>query len=152
MLMALGMFVFSIGTAAYQSLQRQTTWRHAKNSRIGARAGYQYVGPGEDTITLQGWMAPGQVGSASSIGYLRDMGNTGKAFVLVDGLGVFHGIYVITSLDETRTVFDRVGQPRKIEFSLSLERIDEDKADAMLGDLRLPSFGSNGTSSTRDLL
>jgi len=36
MMMALGMFVFSLRTAAYQELQRQTDWRHASNNRIGA--------------------------------------------------------------------------------------------------------------------
>lgn len=146
MLMALGLFVFGINTAAYQELSRQTSWRHTSNSRVGARSAYQFVGPGDDTITLSGWIAPGQMGLAMSIGMLRDMGDTGKAWTLVDGLGLFHGIYVITDLTETGSYFNKFGQARKIEFSLSLTRIDEDNPDNMLGDLKLPSFGPTGAT------
>lgn len=148
MLMALGMFVFSIHTAAYQTLNRKTTWRHASNSRVGARAGYQYVGPGDDTFTLAGWLAPGQVGMAMSISMLRDMGNTGKAFTLVDGVGIFHGVYIMGDLDDNQSVFNKHGKARKIEFSLSLTRIDEDDADPLLGDLKLPRFGPAGASAS----
>ena len=58
MMMALGMFVFGLPTVAYQSLRRSTEWRHPSNSRMGARPAYQYVGPGEDTITLGGTVIP----------------------------------------------------------------------------------------------
>lgn len=146
MLMALGLFVFSIHTAAYQDLSRQTAWRHASNSRVGARAGYQFVGPGEDTMTLAGWLAPGQIGLGMSISALRDMGDTGKAWTMVDGTGVFHGLWVITSLSETGSLHNPFGKARKIDFSVSLTRIDEDKADSMLGDLKLPTFGPTGIS------
>ncbi len=146
MLMALGLFVFSIHTAAYQDLARQTAWRHAANSRVGARAGYKYVGPGDDTITLSGWVAPGQMGLGMAIGFLRDMGDTGKAWTMVDGMGLFHGLWVITSLSDTGTFFDTLGQARKRDFGLSLTRIDEDNPDAMLGDLKLPTFGPTGAT------
>ena len=146
MLMALGLFVFSIHTAAYQELSRQTSWRHAANSRVGARSGYQFVGLGEDTITLSGWVAPGQMGLGLAIDILRDMGDTGKAWTLVDGTGIFHGLWIITNLSDTGTVFNTLGKARKREFSLSLTRIDEDKADAMLGDLKLPAFGPTGAT------
>jgi len=48
MMMALGPFVFSLSTLAYQQLQRQMAWRHASSERIGARAAWQYLGTGED--------------------------------------------------------------------------------------------------------
>jgi phage protein U len=35
MMMALGLFVFSLRTASYQELQRVTNWRHPSNSRVG---------------------------------------------------------------------------------------------------------------------
>jgi len=138
MMMALGLFVFSIPTATYQQLARQSAWRHAANQRVGARAAYQFVGPGQETINLNGWIAPGQMGDSQALDMLRNMGNTGKAWTLVDGLGVMHGVYVITNMSQTGSVFNAAGQARKLEFSLTLERIDEDKADAWLGDLTLP--------------
>ena len=69
MMLALGMFVFSLSTAAYQELQRQTDWRHASNNRIGAAPARQFMGRGGDAITLPGiisrnWLA---VPSASTL-------------------------------------------------------------------------------------
>jgi len=58
MMMALGMFVFSLRTAAYQELQRQTDWRHASNNRIGAAPARQFVGRGEDAITSPASSSP----------------------------------------------------------------------------------------------
>ena len=37
MMMALGMFVFSLETLAYQELQRQTDWRHPSSPRVGVQ-------------------------------------------------------------------------------------------------------------------
>lgn len=146
MLMALGTFIFSIPTLAYESLAKETSWRHASQSRVGARSAKQFLGVGDCTTKLQGWLAPGQVGLTLSLSMLEGMANTGKAFTLVDGLGVFHGVYVITSMNETHSYFNRFGQARKIEFELNLERIDEDLVDGQLGDLKLPRFGPGGKS------
>lgn len=121
MMMIFGMFVFSIPTATYQSLQRTTSWRHASNSRVGQAPAYQYTGPGEDNITLDGSIVP-EFGSQLSLTALRLMGNTGKSFPLIAGNGKIYGIWKIDSLDETQTYFFKNGQPRKVEFSLKLSK------------------------------
>ena len=46
MMMTLGMFVFEVKSLPYQQLQRASQWRHASQSRVGQRPGYQYLGPG----------------------------------------------------------------------------------------------------------
>ena len=63
MMMALGMFVFSLETLAYQEFQRQTDWRHGSTSRIGTNPARQYLGRGDDSITLPGVLLPGLAGS-----------------------------------------------------------------------------------------
>ena len=131
MMLALGMFVFSLSTAAYQELQRQTDWRHASNSRIGAAPARQFVGRGDDSITLPGVILPELAGSALSLDALRLMANTGKAWPMVEGSGRIYGLWVIESLSETKTLFFRDGTPRRIEFTLSLKRIDDDRIDLL---------------------
>ena len=121
MMMIFGMFVFSIPTATYQSLQRSTSWRHASNSRVGAAPAYQYLGPGEDTITLDGSIVP-EFGSQLSLTALRLMGNTGKSFPLIAGNGKIYGLWKLDSVDETQTYFFKNGKPRKVEFSLKLSK------------------------------
>lgn len=129
MMLALGMFVFSLSTAAYQALQRQTEWRHVSNPRIGAAPARQFVGRGDDAITLPGIILPELAGSTLSLDTLRLMANTGKAWPMVEGSGRIYGLWVIENLNETKTVFFRDGTPRRIEFSLNLKRIDDDRID-----------------------
>ncbi|MDD2059071.1 phage tail protein [Pseudomonas sp. GD03860] len=131
MMLALGMFVFSLHTLAHQQLQRQTEWRHATNARIGAHPGSQFLGRGEDEITLPGTLLPELAGSLVSLDEIRGMANTGKSWALVEGTGRVYGLYVITSISETRTLFFQDGTARRIEFSLSLKRVDEGRVDLM---------------------
>ncbi|WP_081007677.1 contractile injection system protein, VgrG/Pvc8 family [Comamonas testosteroni] len=66
-LMCLGQFVFGIQSLPYDELKRVTAWRHPSNSRVGARAARQFVGVGDDSITLSGWIAPELMGTYWSI-------------------------------------------------------------------------------------
>lgn len=124
MLAALGLFVFELGTLPYDELRRRAEWRHATAARVGARPASQYVGPGEDTISLSGTLVPEMAGSQSAIEVVRAMADEGEAYPLVDGEGRVFGLYVIRGLDERQGAFIASGLPRKIEFSLDLERID----------------------------
>lgn len=132
MMMALGMFIFSLPTLAYQELQRQTDWRHPSSSRVGTNPARQFAGRGDDAITLPGVVLPELAGTPISLDALRYMADTGKAWPLVEGTGRILGIWVIESISETRTLFFQDGAARRIEFSIKLTRIDDGKID-MLG-------------------
>ncbi|WP_336332323.1 phage tail protein [Pseudomonas putida] len=134
MMMALGAFVFGLPTLAYQELQRSTEWRHASTSRIGTNPASQFLGRGEDTISLPGTMLPGLAGSPISLDLLRKMADTGKAWPLIGGTGRIYGIWVITSISETQQIFFEDGTPRRYEFTINLKRIDDGRID-MLGSL-----------------
>ncbi|WP_236024225.1 phage tail protein [Comamonas suwonensis] len=125
-LMALGQFIFGLQTLAYEELKRSNSWRHPSNSRVGARAARQFVGVGDDTITLSGWVAPELTGTYYSVAELRAMGDIGKPYALVSGSGEVFGQYVIESLNETGTLHYQDGTPRRIAFDLQLTRVDND--------------------------
>ncbi|MGO1072095.1 phage tail protein [Lysobacter sp. CA199] len=126
MMMALGTFVFSLSTLAYDQFQRSTSWRHPGSDRVGARAARQYVGPGDDTIRLSGLIAPDLTGTPISLDVLRGMANTGEVFALVEGTGMVYGGFVIGDLNETRTLLFADGAARRIEFDMTLVRADDD--------------------------
>lgn len=134
MMMALGVFIFGLPTLAYQELQRSTEWRHGSTSRIGTNPASQFLGRGEDTISLPGTLLPGLAGSPISLDVLRKMADTGKAWPLIGGTGRIYGIWVITSISETQQIFFEDGTPRRYEFTISLKRIDDGRLD-MLGSL-----------------
>lgn len=129
MLLALGEFFFSIDDLLFQELQRKRSWRHPQNDRVGARAASQFAGPGDDTITIGGNLMPGLIGRFDALEDLAAMGDAGAAFPLVTGEGDVYGAYVITDLDETKKHFLILGQPRAIDFSLSLRRVDDDAGE-----------------------
>ncbi|MDD0998847.1 phage tail protein [Pseudomonas sp. TNT2022 ID1044] len=131
MMMALGMFVFTLETLVYQELQRQTDWRHGTTSRIGTNPARQYLGRGEDAITLPGVLLPALLGTPLSLDTLRVMADTGKSWPLIEGTGRILGTWVIESINETRTLFFRDGAARRIEFTVALKRIDDGRADIL---------------------
>lgn len=125
----LGAFQFGIDTAAFQELQRASTHRWEQKNRIGRKPAQQNVGPGADTITLQGVIFPHYRGGLGQIGAMRAQAATGEPLPLVyafETVGQYCGQWCITGIEETRTVFFDNGTPRKIEFNLSLIEYGED--------------------------
>ncbi|MCC8364985.1 phage tail protein [Xenorhabdus sp. PB61.4] len=126
MMMIYGMFVFMLKTTPYQSLNRTMDWRHVKNDRVGKSAKWQYAGPGEDSITLNGMLYPEVTGGDISLEVLRTMAFSAKPWPLIEGTGMIYGMFVIDSLTESRTEFFANGKAKRIEFTLSLKRVSED--------------------------
>ncbi|WP_145537971.1 phage tail protein [Yersinia alsatica] len=134
MMMALGMFVFMLQTVPYQDFQHQMAWRHPSNARFGLRPVSQFLGPDEESITLSGVLYPELTGGKASLMALQLMAETGKAWSLIEGNGAIHGMFVIESLNRTKSLFFSDGSARKIEFTLTLKRTDESLKE-MFGDL-----------------
>jgi len=131
MMMILGVFVFELNTAPYQTLERSNSWRHAKNERIGASPRYQYIGPDAEPITLSGTLYPEISGGDLSLAALRAMAYTGKPWPLIEATGSIYGMFVITGLRQTRTEFLKDGKARKIDFTLELEKVSEDLLESI---------------------
>lgn len=127
MMLILGLFVFSVETAPYQQLKRTTKQRWASNSRIGSRPGYQYLGPEEETITLTGTLYPQVTGGQRDLAMLNAMASSGNPFALLNGDGDALGLWFIEQVEETHSYFLQNGAARKIAFSLSLKRVDDDQ-------------------------
>lgn len=139
--MALGLFVFSLQTTSYQELQRITNWRHPSNSRIGDSPAYQFIGKGEDVITLKGTTYHELTISRSILEIVRTMGDTGKAYTLIEGTGKIYGLVIIENLEETKTYFFKDGAARKTEFTITLKIVKELKP-GILGTLIGMGFGA----------
>lgn len=125
-LMAYGLFVFCLDTLPYQQLQRQVSWRHPSSSRVGSRPAAQFVGRGDEIITLSGVLYPEITGGVISLAALEAMADEGKAWPLIEGTGFYYGLFVAEELATTKTEFFPDGAARKIDFSLKLKRTDDD--------------------------
>lgn len=125
----LGAFQFSIGTAAFQELQRASDYRWEAKQRIGRKPAQQNVGSGADTIRLSGTIYPHTGPGASQMGTLRAIAAAGEPVPLIYAFergGQYCGRWCITGIEETRTVFFNNGAPRRIDFSLTLVEYGED--------------------------
>jgi len=125
MMMALGLFVFSLDTAPYSEFQRQVGWRHPGNSRVGRRPSHQFVGPDDETITLSGKLMPELTGGDLTLAVLELMGDTGDSYTLIEGTGRYYGQFVIDSLDTKKSVFFQDGKARVCDFTVKLTRVDD---------------------------
>lgn len=127
MMMIYGMFVFMLETIPYQNLQRSMSWRYAKNVRVGRSASWQYIGAGEDKITLNGVLLPEVTGGDISLELLRTTAYRGRPYPLIEGTGMIYGMYIMDGLNEGRAEF----------FSLvkTSEDLRERLAEMEFGDL-----------------
>ncbi len=125
MMLALDQFVFGMDTLPFQELQRQTQWKHRGNSRVGARDARQFLGPGDDQVTINGVLVPQITGRADSLQELRAMADQGDAYVLVDATGLVHGAFVIEAVNHSEAGHTRDGEARRIEFTIGLVRVDD---------------------------
>ncbi|OSK09070.1 putative bacteriophage tail fiber protein U [Escherichia coli M056] len=126
MMMILGSFIFALSTTPYQQFSRENSWRHAKAERVGASPCWQFLGADEEPVTLSGTLYPEITGGDVSLLALRAMGYTGKPWPLIEGTGAVLGMFVITGLKQTRTEFFSDGKARKIDFTLTLKKVNRD--------------------------
>ena len=122
----LGMFVFTQKTIPFQTLDRESNWRHPTNSVVGGMPKTQFTGKEGEKITISGRLMPEITGGRFSIKMLELMADSGGSFPLIDG-ATFElvGFFVIESQSENRYEKFGDGAPRAIDFTLNLKRTDD---------------------------
>ena len=123
--MTLGMFIFGMGTAPYQSLMRSREWHHETSKRHGARDAAQFIGPGPETIQLSGLLVPELGADIAAMDVLADMAGTGETYPLIDGQGRILGHYRITRIEDEHLSIMAGGAPRHVGFRIELHRGDD---------------------------
>lgn len=141
-LMTLGGFQFALNTAAHETLQRDTAYRWEKQDRLNREPAMQFIGAGEDKITLAGVIYPHFRGGLGQLNTMREMAGEGEPLQLVDGLGNVLGPYCIARVTEGQTTYVGPGIPRRVDFSLELVRYGEDQLTGGGGDGGGGWFGS----------
>lgn len=89
--------------------------------------------PETGALTVTG-IKTADVTASGSVAVIRLMADQGRAWPLLDGTGTIYGMYVINNISETGSLFFADGTPRKIDFTLTLTRVDESLA-ALYGDI-----------------
>lgn len=120
MLMQLGSYQFELNTALYQELTRRTEYRWATKQRHGLRPAKQFLGYGDDTISLTGVVYPDFRGGYGQVDGMREMAATGEPQLMVSGDGIIFGFWVIELVEEVQKHITKLGAPLKQEFMMEL--------------------------------
>ncbi|WP_072670544.1 phage tail protein [Vibrio injensis] len=127
MMLGLGDYRFSVDRAAYQELRRVTDYRWPSQERIGRTPARQFVGPGDDRQDLEGVIYPHFRGGPGQLDAMREEAAQGTPLLLVDGEGRIHGRWVIERVEETKSVIDEKGRPRRQQFRLTIAFYGDDR-------------------------
>lgn len=123
-MMQLGVYQFSINSAAYQELRRSTEYRWAAQSRVGAHDALQFTGFGADSIDVSGAIYPEFRGGLGQLDRMRTQASIGVPLPLASGRGQILGLWVVEGITEGQRVFARDGVPKRQEFQLKMRRFD----------------------------
>lgn len=123
-MMRLGVYRFSIATAAYQELTRSTSYRWARQERIGVNDALQFTGLGPETIDLRGVVFGAFAGGTGQLDRMRLQASIGIPLPLITGTGRVLGLWCVERITEAQSVFVAQGAPLRQAFDLSLARYD----------------------------
>jgi len=128
----LGDFSFELLTLSPDKVDRETSYRWARQEPVGAPPVLQYLGSKdpkklmahEDKMTISGVLHPEFSGRIDHLKKLREMAAAGRPHRLVYAdtqLGENMGLWKIDRIKESRSIFYGDGIPRRVEFTLDLE-------------------------------
>lgn len=128
MILSLGQFVFKSDTLLLNELSRARNFSYAKNDVAHGRERLQFTGVGDETITIPfAVFEANGFGKRAAVDELAQMASTGGGYVLIDGTGYIYGVFVIESIDDKRSYLLQNGAPQKIDGTLKLRRVDDDR-------------------------
>lgn len=125
MMLALGRFIFSIETAAYQALDMTYNIPWVEQGRLRRKAALQLPAVANAEFSLTGVVYPDFKGGYRQLEYLRQMAHEGP-HILVTDQGRILGKFVILSVKEKQSFFHQNGSPKKQEFTVNLREYGEE--------------------------
>lgn len=128
-LLGVGPYRFQIAGLNYQDVERTFDFRWQAQDRIGRRPAQQFLGPGEETVSLRGVIYPKDPRLGNGFAQLEDMRREAMRGVprgVASNLGRYYGQWCIKSIRDTQTFFDRNGEPRRVEFSIEMTHYGPD--------------------------
>lgn len=121
-------FIFGVDDAGYEKLSRSTGYRWPAQNRMQHQVAHQFVGEGDESVSISGYIHPELASSMYKLDELRAIAKGGKPHVVVTGAGTVLGKFVIVSIkDDFNGVMDD-HRARRIDFTVELKRYGEDGA------------------------
>jgi hypothetical protein len=110
---------------------RDVSGDHAKKDLLGRRPGREFVGKGEETITLKGTIHPLHYGGLSELELAQALSRSGLPLFVTRGDGAVLGWYAIEKVSEKHAeiVANSGGVGAEVEHEIKLIPVDPPGAD-----------------------
>lgn len=125
-LLALGSHIFQIDRLNYQQFARSTEAKWASIPRFGTYPGRQFVGYGDDTITISGLLFPDEFGDRSDYEAVRTTQRAANPVMLIgwadasSTVATIYGRVVILFVDDEQSAINRAGLGRKVSYTIEV--------------------------------
>jgi phage protein U len=127
MLLSIGPVIFDQVVNA-TDYERTTAQDFARKDVISARKGFEDVGPGDDTLTINGAVFPDHLGGRSAPALLRAMADQRTPQLILWGDGSVAGWWLVTETREKGTYLAADGHARMVEMTVTCQRCDQPSA------------------------
>lgn len=120
----LGSLVFGVPSLSAAEAVRVARYRWSAKDVVGGSPEFQWLGPGEDKLTLSGASLVAAAGTDDAVAALRNAASAGEALPLADGGGRVLGKWALQSVEERRRGIRADGIPAHIEWRLELTLVE----------------------------
>lgn len=128
-LMALGPHVFEVLPLNYQRIERLLEIRFASVPRLGVRPSRQFVGFGEDPLTISGVLFPQEFGGRAEYEAIKLTAQAALAVPLVGfgtgTLGRVWGLVIITMIADSQEEIGEDGAGQVLTYDIQVDAYDE---------------------------
>ncbi len=122
-LLGVGPYRFSVPELNYHQLDRRFRYRWVPQEVIGQRPRQQFLGPGLETVRLEGTIYPDDPRFGNGFAQLNDMRReamAGRPRGVASNLGRYDGVWVIEEISDVQSYMKKDGLPRKVTFTIGL--------------------------------
>lgn len=141
MLYKIGALTLDTRPFSVDEVQRTTSADFADKPIVGGPVAREFMGEGDDKITLSGQLVPFKTGGLTELEMLRSMLRSGQKLPVLRGDGTRLGWYVITEISEGHRELMRDGVGFFIKHSINLLKVSPEGASPSVIGTILSLFG-----------
>lgn len=116
-------FPFSV-----DSVRRSASADIATKPLLNGLKGAEFMGEGDDRLTLRGKLLPAKIGGLTELEAVREHMRRGAALPVMRGDGVRLGTFAITNLRDGHDYLLRDGVGAEIRYTITLKKVPADPA------------------------
>lgn len=141
MLMQIGAVTLDTRPFSADAVDRVASADFAEHALIGSLKGREFMGEGDEIVTVSGQILPGKIGGLTELETLHGLRRAGQAVPLMRGDGRMLGWFVITQVRENHEDLERDGVGFKVQHSITLAKSSPAQASSSLVPSLLSLFG-----------